>query len=246
MEPLRVAVCEDQAAEREALLKLLADSGVDNVPTVFESGEALLAAFAPHAFDLLLMDIYMGGITGVETVERVRRMDKSVPVAFITTSTDYAMESYRLSALMYLEKPMQGAKVREMLELARMKRDSGPALAVCRRGETEKLLLADILFLEQQGRQVLVYLRDGQTVPVYEKLSSLLPQLEGQPFFQTHKSYCVHLDFVQYIDMDMRCFVMANGNNVPIRREWLGRAKRAWEERLFARTRARQSNKKQL
>lgn len=47
MEPLRVAVCEDQAAEREALLKLLTDSEVDNVPTVFESGEALLAAFAP-------------------------------------------------------------------------------------------------------------------------------------------------------------------------------------------------------
>lgn len=237
MEPLRVAVCEDQAAEREALLALLAACGVPSTPTAFSSGEELLAAYRPGDFDLLLMDIYMDGITGIETVERVRQVDPAVPVAFLTTSTDHAMESYRLSALMYLEKPVKREKIGEMLELARLKRDSAPALTVFRAGEPERVPLADILWMEQQGRQVLIAPRRGRTLAVYDKLSALMPQLEGRPFFQPHKSFCVHLAFVREIDPELRCFVMADGKNVPIRRDMMGRARRAWEDFLFAQTR---------
>lgn len=239
MEPLRVAVCEDQAAERKSLLSILKGCAVNTVPTVFASGEELLSAYQPHAFDLLLMDIYMDGITGIETVERVRQVDEAVPVAFLTTSTDHAMESYRLSALMYLEKPIQRENVEKMLELARMKRDNSPSLLIFHQGEGKKLPLADILYLEQQGRRVCIAMRRGEKELVYNKLSTLLPQLEGQPFFQTHKSYCVHLAYVKGIDAELRCFVMADGTNIPIRRERMGRAKRAWEDFLFARTRGR-------
>lgn len=236
MEALQVAVCEDQAAERETLLSILAECAVANVPTVFASGEDLLAAYRPGRFDLLLMDIYMDGMTGIQAVERVRQVDESIPVAFLTTSTDHAMESYRLSALMYLEKPVRREKIQEMLELARMKRDNGPALVVSRNGAAEKLPLADLLYLEQQGHMVYIHLRNGQTT-VYDKLSALLPQLEGPSFFQSHKSYCVHLAHVARINTDLRCFVMANGKNIPIRRDLLGKAKRAWEDFLFAQAR---------
>lgn len=222
MQPLQVAIYEDQAEERETLLTLLAQSAVPNVPTTFASGVQLLDVYHPRAFDLLLMDIYMDGMDGIRTVEQVRQMDKTVPVAFITTSTDHAMESYRLSALMYLEKPVQREKIEEMLQLARLKRDNAPSLAIYHRGKTNNLPLADILYLEQQARQVSIVLKDGQAISIYEKLSSLLPQLESQPFFHSHKSYCVNLAYVMHIDTDLKCFVMENGENVPILRGRLG------------------------
>ena len=134
MEPLRVAVCEDQTAERELLEDMLDRCAVGTAVTPFPSGEALLAAYHSGDFDLLLMDIYMGGISGIETVERVRQADETVPVAFLTSSPDHAMESYRLSALMYLEKPVRQEKLEEMLELARLKRDNIPALTIFRSG----------------------------------------------------------------------------------------------------------------
>lgn len=84
-----------------------------------------------------------------------------------------------------------------------------------------------------------IHLKDGTVKTVYEKLSSIAKRLEGQPFFQTHKSFLVHLAFVGHIDTDLRCFVMTDGKNVPIRRELMGKAKRAWEDNLFARTRGR-------
>lgn len=237
MEPLRVAVCEDRREEREALLAMLADCAEANDPAVFSSGEALLAAYRPGAFDLLLMDIYLDGITGVETVEQVRQMGDAVPVAFLTTSPDHTADGYRLSTLMYLKKPVDRGRLEEMLELARLKRDNAPALTVSRGGGTARLPLSRILCLEQQGRQVLISLQGGQTAAVYGKLTDLLPQLEARPFFRSHKSYLVHLAQVQRIDQELRCFVLADGENVPIRRDLMGKARRAWEDFLFARTR---------
>lgn len=237
MEPLRVAVCEDQTAERELLEDMLDRCAVGTAVTPFPSGEALLVAYHPGDFDLLLMDIYMGGISGIETVERVRQADETVPVAFLTSSPDHAMESYRLSALMYLEKPVRQEKLEEMLELARLKRDNIPALTIFRSGEPERVPLGDILCLEQRGRQVQITLTRERSMWVYGKLAALLPQLEGPAFFRPHKSYCVHLSFVREIDRALRCFVLANGKNVPIRRDLQARARRAWEDFLFDRTR---------
>lgn len=237
MAALRVGVCEDQEEEREQLLAMLAACSVENVSTAFTSGEELLAGYQPDQFDLLLMDIYMGGMTGIETVERMRQMGESVPVAFLTTSADYAWESRCLSALMYLEKPVTGERLEEMLKLARMKLDNRPTLVVYRGGEAKKLPLEDILFLEQQGRQVCIAMRNGGTTTIYGKLSDFLPQLEGAPFFQTHKSYYVHLAQVVKVDEALRCFVMAGGKNVPICRLLMGKAKRAWVDFLFAQTR---------
>ena len=73
----------------------------------FASSEELLEAFRPGGFDLLLMDIYMDGMTGVEAVRKIREMDETIPIAFTTTSTEHTLESYRLSVLKYLEKPVR-------------------------------------------------------------------------------------------------------------------------------------------
>lgn len=79
--------------------------------------------------------------------------------------------------------------------------------------------------------------RDGGVLQLYGKLSGLLPQLERQPFFCPHKSYCVNLAFVRGINQDYQCYEMADGNHVPISRPNRSKAKRAWEDFLFARTR---------
>lgn len=97
---------------------MLGKNGFPCVPTVFDSAEALLAVWEPHTFDLLLMDIYMDGMTGVEAVKLLRDRGEELPVAFITSSIDHALDSYRLSALKYIKKPVSPKDVAEILELA--------------------------------------------------------------------------------------------------------------------------------
>ena len=234
---LNIAICEDNAEEEEKLLSILKAININNSCSVFHSAEELLKVYKPYEYDLLLMDIYLPGLTGVEAVTKIREIDEEVTVAFITTSKDYALESYRLFALKYIEKPYNKKEIESILKLAQMEKDNAPGLTVHRNRKDEKYRFSQILYLEAQGRQVNIYLKSGETVSVYEKLSSLLPQLTEQPFFSPHKSYCVNLQQVQYIDTELKCFFMINGKNVPIRRETMGKAKQALKEFLFSQTR---------
>lgn len=237
MEPIRVAICDDLPGERDTLLDLLDRSPVETKSTLFGSGEEVLEAFRPGKFDLLLMDIYMDGMTGVEAVQKIREMDKTIPIAFTTTSTDHTLESYRLSVLKYLEKPVQQKEIDDLLRLVKLQKDSAPRLAIQQNGKTQKLPLSELMVLEQQGHHVVLSLKGGSTIQLYGKLSDLLPQLEGQPFFCPHKSYCVNLAFVRRINEEYQCYDMADGKKVPISRTNRAKAKRAWEDFLFAQTR---------
>ena len=237
MEPIRVAICDDLPCERDTLLDLLDRSPVETKSTLFGSGEELLEAFSPNTFDLLLMDIYMDGMTGVEAVQKIREMDESIPIAFTTTSTEHTLESYRLSVLKYLEKPVGQKDINDLLHLVKLQRDSAPRLAIRQNGETQKIPLAELFYLEQKGHHVMISRKDGSVLQLYGKLSDLLPQLEGQPFFCPHKSYCVNLAFVRGINEEYQCYDMADGKKVPISRANRAGARRAWEDYLFARTR---------
>ena len=237
MEPIRVAICDDLPGERDTLLDLLDRSPVETKSTLFGSGEEVLEAFRPGKFDLLLMDIYMDGMTGVEAVQKIREMDKAIPIAFTTTSTEHTLESYRLSVLKYLEKPVRQKDIDDLLRLVKLQKDSAPRLAIQQNGKTQKLPLSELMVLEQQGHHVVLSLKGGSTIQLYGKLSDLLPQLEGQPFFCPHKSYCVNLAFVRRINEEYQCYKMSDGKNVPISRANRAGARRAWEDYLFARTR---------
>lgn len=237
MEPLNLAICDDLPEERKALLALLEQAPIATNCTQFGSSEELLEAFRPGKFDLLLMDIYMDGMTGVEAVQKIREMDESIPIAFTTTSTEHTLESYRLSVLKYLEKPVRQKDINDLLHLVKLQRDRAPQLAIRQNGAAQRLLLSELFYLEQKAHHVFLYRRDGGTLQLYGKLSDLLPQLEGQPFFCPHKSYCVNLAFVRGINEEYQCYKMSDGKNVPISRTNRAKAKRAWEDYLFARTR---------
>ena len=118
-----------------------------------------------------------------------------------------------------------------------MNRDSSPALVILKKGREERVRFSQILYLEQQTHHVSIYSRSGSDLSVYDKLSALVPQLEQQGFYSPHKSFYVNLNYVRSIDSEFKCFVMADGGRVPIRRESMNQARKALEEHLFEKAR---------
>lgn len=237
-EGLRIAICEDEIRERNKLIKLLDESTIENTYSVFSKGEELLDDFIQGKYDLILMDIYMGGeLTGVETISLIRKMDGEVPVAFVTTSKEHALESYRLSAMKYIEKPYTKESIDDALHLALLKKQDVPSLIIHRNGIDERVPYKDILYIEQQGRKVFISLNKEEALTFYGKLSELSEQLPKNTYFAPHKSFVVNLAYVMYIDMELRCFIMADKTNIPIRRENLSKAKRTLEDFMYERTR---------
>lgn len=231
--PLQLAICEDTPADAELLASHLMGSGIANCCEVFPCGEALLAAFAPGKYDLIFLDIYMGGMKGVDVAAQIRRADRTVTLVFITTSTEYTLESYRLRVASYLEKPVAREDVREILSLVLAKRNTAAYLTLLIEGANRALPVESILFFEQQNHAVMVHthaetLRTSQTVRLAH-IEPLLPE----HFFRCHHSYLVNLRAVREADRELGVFTMQDGSRVHIRYQSLKKAVQAYERCLF-------------
>lgn len=234
MEVLHTAVCEDNPNEQKTLLAILQKSEIPTETAFYRCGEDFLREYRQGKFDLLFMDIYMDGITGIDVVTKLREAGDTIPVAFITTSTDHTLESYRLEALKYIEKPLKERAVLELLQFAQMKKENTPRLHLQKNGRDVSLPFERILYAEQKDHALYLHLTGGETVQVRERLDAVEPQFEGQPFFRCHKSYLVNLSCVAELDRELMVFVMKEGRSVYIRRESLSKARKAFESYLFS------------
>lgn len=227
---LRVAICEDSTMEQKQLLKIIEVGEYPAESTVYSSGEAFLKEYHTRQFDVIFMDIYMSGMNGVDTVRSIREIDENVIIAFTTSSTEFALEGYRLDVFKYLEKPIQARDVYEVLAFTQMKQASRPKLQF-RSGRQEcSVPLSDILYAEQKGHYVTLYLTDHTSVRTADKLDCMQTLLPEPDFLRCHKSYLVNLNHVSSIDPELSAFVMENGDCVYIRRESLAASRKAFED----------------
>lgn len=234
--PLRIAFCEDNSADRNKLLTIIEKSIVSCECDSFFSGEELLEGFSPGKYDLIFLDIYMGDgkLQGVETAAKIREADVEVMLAFTTTSTDHTLESYRLKALKYLEKPVTPEEVQETLVLALARQKSKPLISLLIEGTYQNIPVDSILFFEQQNHAVMVHtlsetMRTSQTIRL-NHIESLLPEF----FLRCHHSFIVNLCYVRKVDQELAIFVMQDGGRVHIRHQNLRKAVQTYENFLFS------------
>jgi len=232
--PLKTAICEDRPEDAALLVDYISRSGIAAACEVFPSGEELLNGFFAGRYDLIFLDIYMQGMRGIDAAEKIREKDESVVLAFTTTSRDHALESYRLGALKYLEKPVKAAEVKQALSLARANRSSAAYISVMAGGKKTDIPINSILYCEQQDHAVTLNteggpLRASQSV----KLSAIEPLLPSPQFLRCHQSYVVNLRYVEKLDREMRTFTMKNGGTVYIRRQDIKKTAEAYEDYLF-------------
>ncbi len=227
METLKIAVCDDQEEEQKKLKEILRKIQSPPVTSVFFSrGEDLLEKFSANTYDLILMDIYMEGMSGIDTVAKIRETDPGVPVAFITSSLDFALDSYRLSAIGYIEKPYEPKDIERILNLARTLKINTPSLYAQKNHETIRVPFRDIQYLEQQRHQVSIVCSDGRSVLVYGKIADMMLQLDDK-----------NMDFICSVNPELRCLVMKDGTNIPVRREIYPKVRKRYENHLFSKAR---------
>ena len=113
---MKIAIVDDSIKDREYLQKEIQEIFFRRTKnhieiTTFKSGEELLEYFYDNKegnaslFDIVFLDIYMEDITGVDTARAIRKIDEDVKLIFITTSNEFASESYEVKAEDYLIKP---------------------------------------------------------------------------------------------------------------------------------------------
>ena len=108
---MQVAIIDDLAVCRqdikEYLLRYIRENYQGEEPELdeFESGTRFLDAFRPQVYDVIFIDQYMEGMSGMDTAREIRKLDEEAALIFVTTSSDHAVDSYGVRASGYLIKP---------------------------------------------------------------------------------------------------------------------------------------------
>ena len=117
---MRIAIVDDIKEERAVLYGWLSNQlSKRNIPgdfVEFESGEEFLAAAKKRPFTVVFLDIYMNGANGIEIARELRMSDSDCFLIFTTTSTDHALEGFRVRALHYLVKPYNEKEISTLLD----------------------------------------------------------------------------------------------------------------------------------
>lgn len=206
---MKIAICDDIEEQRKILRSYLnrleAEEGVEIDVCEFSSGEALIGYIKKNATppDFLFLDIYMGGIDGVATMRELRSLGYNGSVVFCTTSTDHAVESYKLKADGYLVKPYNYDDFIEAIWRCRRHFEKSRK---CLRFVSERLdyeiPYQDVLYIETELRCCAVHTKK-ETIRTYKKISEFENDVANEKqFIKIGRSYLVNMNSVQKADAD--------------------------------------------
>lgn len=216
----KIAICDDQKFELNALSTLVElwsahTKNKVNIVT-FPSAESFLFDYEEHKdYDILLLDVEMKEMSGIDLAKQIRKENKRVEIVFITSHFEFAGEGYEVDALHYLIKPVKQEKLFSVLDKAAEKLEvEPPSVVITCEGETVKLFEDEILYAESFLHYISIH-TTGQEYKIKKNLSSFEGELSDS-FYRVHRSYLVNLRAVVRIS---RTGVVLKGNmELPLAR----------------------------
>lgn len=155
---MKIAIVDDRPEELNRILQITKKALPQAKLFTFPSGEAFLETWKQGEYVLILLDIFMDRILGIDVARKVREDDKDVRLVFCTTSNEFACESYEVDAQYYLHKPITEKGIHSMLR----------RLHIDRIEEARKITLPDgvslvakkIVYTEYSNHVITVYQKD--------------------------------------------------------------------------------------
>jgi two-component system response regulator LytT len=243
---ITVLVVDDEMPALNELQFLLdRDPRVEKVLTA-RTGTAALKLLQEHPVDLVLLDIHMPGLNGLELAGVLKRFATSPTLVFVTADASHAVEAYDLAAVDYLLKPVRGQRLTEMVTRVveqHRSRDSSASTGTTDPGvpgeaEEESLLLtqgdsavrvrlSEISHVTSAGDYARVHTGRGSFLERVS-LSELEQRWEPHGFIRVHRSALVRLAAVQSVSRQAGVMsVRVAGTDLPVARRALPRVREA-------------------
>ena len=219
---IKVAFCDDEPVILEQITALLEKYKEqrcrDMEYAAFRSPLELLAEMENGLHpDVLLLDVIMPGESGISAAREIRQFDNDVKIIFLTSSAEFAVQSYTVGAYYYQLKPIREETFFQLMD---------SVIDECRRTEAQSILLRcksgisrirldKLEYCEVLGRKLLFHLEDGAVLESAGSLDDLAGQLmQYSNFFRPHRSFLVNMEYIQNISS--RSIKMVNDAEIPI------------------------------
>lgn len=227
---LRIAICDDEkrlAEENKTVLETaLAELRVSAEIAVYTDSRNLLYDITEDDFhyDLLLSDIEMPEISGMELAERIKPFLPDIRIIFITSHVEYAIDAFELSIFRYVPKSditkRLPAAIKDAVSLINLEADKSYTIQV--KGRFEKIPFRDILYIERDGKNAAINTADGVS-KVRKSLQTVFDELQSEEFIFIDRGCIVNLIHVMQIKTNTA--MLKNGTALPISRSHLQEVK---------------------
>lgn len=213
---MRIAIVDDDIQMCNHLHTYLNELLGDSSDIIdFPSGEEFLFAWKPGTFDLIILDIFMDRLTGMDVARKIRKTDRDVRIVFSTTSNEFASESYEVNACYYLHKPFGRDRVKAMLDridLAEIEK-----MRTAKLPDGTSVRLRNIIYVDFASHRVTLHSKHNDDTVVRASLSEIEPLLCAYPYFFS-PSKGIIVNFYEVTAQTGDTFTMSDGRSIPISR----------------------------
>ena len=223
---LHIAVCDDEKkladSNRTVLESVLKELGEPAEITVYTDSSNLLYDITEDGFhyDLLLSDIEMPQISGMELAEKIKSFLPEIRIFFITSHIEYAIDAFELSIFRYIpkseiEKRLPSA-IKDAVSLINIEADK--SYVIQSKGRFEKIPFKNILYIERDGKNAAINTTEGIS-RVRKSLQTVFDELNCEEFIFIDRGYIVNI--IHIMQIKNNAAVMKNGTVLPISRSHL-------------------------
>lgn len=218
---IRIAIVEDDVSCAQQLLGYIrrysGERGVRIETSLFPNGLEFISEYTA-GYEIVLMDIEMPHLNGLETARKLRQMDQQVCLIFVTNMAQYAINGYEVQALDFMVKPVGYFNLTMKLDRA---------ISICKKAGQVNLLIPtergmrkvsadDVVYVESEKHYLYIHL-EAEVHKIRSTMGELMEKLPADRFACCNKSYCVNLGFVSGFGSND---VTVNGRELSISRSY--------------------------
>lgn len=218
---MRVAIVEDEREAthllKNALERYESETGHSFLISIFSNAEDFIIGYEP-VYDIVFMDIELGGMSGIEAAEKLRKYDDKVYLLFVTSMAQYAIKAYKVNAVDYFVKPFSYFDLKMRLDrIFNQVPKEDLLIKILIRNEGTKLISSnDIYYVEVYKHMLIYHTKDG----VFETrgtLKELEERLVGHSFVRCKISFLINIMHCNYYFEDT---IKVGGDEIHISRQY--------------------------
>ena len=219
---IKIAFCDDDMEVLHQMNELLdryrVERNEDITYAAFQSPFELLTEIEKGIRpDILFLDVVMPGQNGMDVAKEIRQYDTNMKIIFLTSSPEFAVESYSVGAYFYQLKPIWEESFFRLMDavLAECEKKKKNSLILRSKDGITRIDLQQLEYCEVLGRKLLFHLENGAVLESAGSLDDLAGQLmQHSNFLRPHRSFLVNMEYIQNISS--RSIKMVNDAEIPI------------------------------
>lgn len=221
---LNIAICDDEKTDIESLKKNILQYNIETdnniIVSSFLSAKELLSNYDSHPYDVVLLDIEMPCINGMELGKQLREMDDNLFIVFTTSYPEYMQDSFEVQPFQFLTKPIDHNDVCKLFNdiIKKINRSSKSIVIIDSENEKQFVSINDILFISsmKERKSYIRYQLFDRELISKDTLSEIEHQLAPRGFVSPSRGFLINV--IQIQAMNSTSIILKNGSEIPISR----------------------------